>query len=93
MIGIPISENSQNSEELLIQNHNNNFSSNKLYICILIILFFIMTFTISNNKKVIKKVNEQIEEDFRNNLERYIKKKALLEPKVGLCVIGKKENK
>ena len=90
-------DNSQNNElnDLLMQedNNHNDFSLDKLYICILVIIIFILTFFLANEEKIKKKINDQIEENFLSNLKRYIKKDAFLEPKVGLCVIGKKENK
>ena len=97
MIEIPNQENPQKNEDEinipLIQNNPSDFSLNKLYISILIVLFLIMTYTMGNEKKILKKIKDQIEEDFRNDLKKYMKKDTLKDPRVGLCVIGKNENK
>ena len=97
MIEIPNQENPQKNEDEInipsIQNNPSDFSLNKLYISILIVLFLIMTYTMGNEKKILKKIKDQIEEDFRNDLKKYMKKDTLKDPRVGLCVIGKNENK
>ena len=97
MIEIPNQENPQKNEDEInipsIQNNPSDFSLNKLYISILIVLFLIMTYTMGNEKRIIKKIKDQIEEDFRNDLKKYMKKDTLKDPRVGLCVIGKNENK
>ena len=59
-----------------------------------------MTFNMSAKNKIKNKLKEELKDDleknfesnFLSNLKRYIKK-DVLKIKVGLCVIGKKENK
>ena len=83
------------NEILKEDNTNNDLSKNELYICFLVFIIFILTFSMTNDNdnKFNKKINAQLEENFLTNLKRYVKKDALKEPKVGLCIIGKKENK
>ena len=87
---------------IFIVNENEHcyISLNKLYVYILILIIFIMTFNMSAKNKIKNKLKEELKDDleknfesnFLSNLKRYIKK-DVLKIKVGLCVIGKKENK
>jgi len=89
-----------NEELSVTQNENCHFSSYKFYITTLILIIFIMTFNIVNKDKIKNELKEEMkdelkinfESNFLSNLKRYIKKDAL-KTKIGLCVIGKKENK
>ena len=86
--------------EEFTQNENCHFSSHKFYITILILIIFIMTFNIVNKDKIKSELKEEMQDEFNNqvqknfltNLKKYIKNDAF-NTKVGLCVIGKKENK
>ena len=55
-----------------------------------------MTFNIVNKDKIKNELKDEfhkeVEENFLTNLKKYINNNAL-KSKVGLCVIGKKENK
>ena len=89
-----------NEELSVTQNENCHFSSYKFYITTLILIIFIMTFNIVNKDKIKNELKEEMkdelkinfESNFLSNVKRYIKKDAL-KTKIGLCVIGKKENK
>ena len=85
------------NEELTdTQNENSHFSLYKFYVTILILIIFIMTFNIVNKDKIKNELKDEfhkeVEENFLTNLKKYINNNAL-KSKVGLCVIGKKENK
>ena len=82
------------------ENEHCYISLNKLYVYILILIIFTMTFNMSAKNKIKNELKEELKDDleknfesnFLSNLKRYIKKDAL-KTKIGLCVIGKKENK
>ena len=84
----------------LLQNNNSHFSLNKCYTCTLIFIIFIMTFYIANKDRLKNELKDEMKEELKNqietnfltNLKKYINKDAL-NSKVGLCIIGKKENK
>ena len=86
-----INENNENvhielNEELINNENDNNLSVYKFYILSIIFFLFILTFITSNKDKLKYEIN-------KNNIIKKTKKNIpISNTRVGLCVIGKKEN-